>query len=284
VKPLHALIAITIALIWGLSASVAKIGLKDFPPFFLMFIRFSITSICVIPFLKKINIPFWKLFIITLFWIGYHGLAIVVIHLGLSISTLVILQQLSVPLTALISFLFLNERMSKTQAIGIVIAFIGIMFIFGLPNINDNKEAIATLIVSVFSWVGYNIVNKRFSKDEITKVSNWIFLISVPIFFILSLLTENVSMSYITNASLTSWACIFFLSIVTTLFAFYLWFYLIKQYPVMMVDPIKLIKIIIGILAGVILFNETLSIKMIIGATITLTGVGMIILKKPKNS
>jgi O-acetylserine/cysteine efflux transporter len=277
------LLAFLVALIWGVSSSVAKIGINNFPPFLLMFLRFAICAIIVLPFLKKPKIGWIKLATISVLWVGYHGLAILVIKRGLPISSLIVIQQINVALTALAGYFFLNERLSKLQILGIVICFTGIFIIFGSPSINGHLTTFIILLISILSWVAYNVRTKFLSKEDLFNFSGWVFVISVPIFLILSLYLENISIDLIIQMSTATMFSIIFLSIVTTLIAFGLWIYLLKHYPITIVAHILPLKVVMGIASGVLMFYEKLTTIIIIGAIIIIIGVIMILPNKLKN-
>jgi len=58
-KPLPYIALIIAHLIWGANFVVAKVTLEEFPPMSLAFLRFSIASLLLIPFLLtvKVSIP-----------------------------------------------------------------------------------------------------------------------------------------------------------------------------------------------------------------------------------
>lgn len=270
------LLALIVALIWGLSSSVAKIGIVDIPPFLLMGIRFSLSSLFVIPFLSKPQISLIKLSYLTILWVGYHGLAILVIKRGLAISTLVILQESSVPITALLSYIILGERIKKGQMLGIILSFVGAIIIFGSPTIQGDMITIIILFSSVLSWVLYNITKKSIIDFKVFNIWPWVIVVSSPIFLSLSYIFEQPSLGLFVNISITSLFSIIYLSLFSTLIAFSIWLYLLKHYTATLIAPILLLKVIIGVFSGIILFNEPINSRIVIGSIIILTGMAMI--------
>jgi len=51
-KPVDVLIAISVAMIWGMGFIVAKAGMSHFSPILLMALRFSLTAFCMVWFFR----------------------------------------------------------------------------------------------------------------------------------------------------------------------------------------------------------------------------------------
>ena len=47
-RPLDTLIAIAVAMIWGMGFVIAKAGMSHFSPILLMALRFTLTAVCMI--------------------------------------------------------------------------------------------------------------------------------------------------------------------------------------------------------------------------------------------
>ena len=65
-KPAHVLMAIAVAIIWGMGIIVAKAAIDHFPPILLMALRFALTALVLVWFVR----PPWhlmgKIFLIAL--------------------------------------------------------------------------------------------------------------------------------------------------------------------------------------------------------------------------
>ena len=96
-KLIDVLIAILVAVIWGMGFVVAKAGMDHFSPILLMALRFACTTLCLIWFFR----PPLKLFK-SLFWIALisaalqYSLTFTGVQ-GIDASTSALLIQLEVP-------------------------------------------------------------------------------------------------------------------------------------------------------------------------------------------
>ena len=70
-KPADVLLAISVAVIWGMGFTFAKAAIEDFPPILLMALRFSLTALALVWFVR----PPWQL-LGKIFWIALVSAAI----------------------------------------------------------------------------------------------------------------------------------------------------------------------------------------------------------------
>ena len=140
---IHLLLVILIVLVWGFNFVVIKIGLQGVPPFFLVFLRFFLTSVPAIFFIKKPEVPFR--------WVLTYGLILFALQFsllfwsmaeGLSSGLASILLQLQAFFTVLFAFFFFREKPNRWQIVGGAISFSGI----GLVGMNLGGELLLQLL------------------------------------------------------------------------------------------------------------------------------------------
>ena len=68
----------------------------------------------------------------------------------------------------------------------------------------------------------------------------------------------------------------------STIIAYGLWYFLLSRYSVSQVAPYSLLTPIFGIAIGQVFFTEELNTQTIIGGLITIIGVAVIVLRRPK--
>ena len=123
-KPLDLLIAITVPMIWGAGFTVAKGTFDQFPPIFLMGMRFSIAALVLIWFVK----PMWdqagRLFLAALvggmlaYSLQFTGLN------GMDASTAVLIVQLEVVFVSLFAGIFFKDKLAWQQWIAMAFAIL----------------------------------------------------------------------------------------------------------------------------------------------------------------
>ena len=70
----------------------------------------------------------------------------------------------------------------------------------------------------------------------------------------------------------------------TTIIAHGGWYFLIQRYPISVLTPFGLLAPVFGVIFGVVLFSEPITIRFLIGGTITLVGVGIINMRTAKKN
>ena len=167
------------AAIWGIAGPVIKFTLPDLPPFIFLTYRFLISTIILFPIvlLKKAKAPPEKKDFIVLTLIALLGSSINLgfLFYGYSYTTALDASLLTAtaPIFVVIaSALFLKERVTKKEKVGLFIALIGTLAIIFQP-IAENKLLVfenilgnMLVIISNFAWVFYVILSKSALKRK----------------------------------------------------------------------------------------------------------------------
>lgn len=133
-----AVIALIVAnVIWGAAYPIYKLALKDIPPFTLVFLRFYLGALVVLPFVyNKLEVKRsdWK----DLFLVAFFGVTLTIsfLILGLkytsSINAPIIMS--SAPIFLLIgSFFYLKEKLRFKIVMGTLVSLIGVLVIVLMP-------------------------------------------------------------------------------------------------------------------------------------------------------
>ena len=123
-----------VVLIWALNFIIGKVGVMQLPPLLLMALRFALVAGLLSPFLKPLPGR----------WPTVMALSVVlgVLHFGLMFAGLrgidagpaAIAIQLTVPFSALLALLFYRERLGLWQLAGMLVAFVGVYLLAGIPS------------------------------------------------------------------------------------------------------------------------------------------------------
>jgi O-acetylserine/cysteine efflux transporter len=60
------------------------------------------------------------------------------------------------------------------------------------------------------------------------------------------------------------------------------WYYLVSRYPVTSLSPLTLLSPLFGVVFGVTLLHDHLTVRMLIGGAITLVGVFIVLLREKR--
>src|SRR3989344_3310470 len=186
---------ILVSIIGASGNILTKLALEDFPPVIIVFLRFSLAAVILLPFVlrKKIEIIPGTFKLIALSGI-VASLNSLLFALGLGHTSVLTAQLMFIPsalLVAVIGFIFLKEKLSKNQIIGLLLTMMGMgILILGSMQAQDvlslGKPLGNILIASaVLTWAFYIVVSRKLLKhyDPIfISFSNFIFagIISLP--------------------------------------------------------------------------------------------------------
>lgn len=277
------LLAIWVSVCWGGNFAASKFALLHFPPFFTIFIRYVIVAVVLLPFARRIDANLKQLSILALLMISAHfTLVFTALWMGLSITTTVIAIQMGSPFSCLLGAIFLNDKLGAWRASGMTVSFMGIVVIAGTPEVGNHELAFALAVLGAMMWAGSNIYMKTIGKLPVMPVMFWTALMSLPQTGLVTLLVESNHLELLQTAPLSAWAGIVYSALVSTIIGYGLWYWLLRTYDITQVAPFSLLVPISAFAAGILFFHEALTSQMLLGATITVIGVAIITLRRPR--
>ena len=267
------LLALIVPITWGFGYALTKIGMEQFPPLLLMSLRFGIAGLILVWFTK----PPWEymkdLFVVAFigstiqYGLTYYGLK------GIDVSTASILVQLEGPILALLSTLILKERLGWTRALGMGLAFAGVVVIAGEPRLSSSLDSVALVISGAVFWAIAQIMISRLKSLSGITILAWVAIIASPQMLLISLAIEKDQWHSIVNASLVDWSIVFYLSFIMTVVGYSIWYHLLRICDVSKISPFLMLLPVTSIIAGIALLDEQFTLAMGIGGLLVMTGV-----------
>ncbi|ALE01699.1 DMT family transporter [Candidatus Pseudothioglobus singularis] len=267
------LLALIVPITWGLGFTLAKIGMEQFSALLIMSIRFGIAGLVLVWFTK----PPWghmrEIFVVALigstiqYALTYNGLK------GIDASTAAILVQLEGPILALMGTVLLKEKLGLTRALGMGFAFLGVFIIAGEPRLDGHIDSVILLVAGSTVWAVAQIMISRLKGLSGITILAWVAIMATPQMLIASLIIEDGQWQAITSASLVDWSIIFYLAFIMTVVGYSVWYHLLSSVDVSQVSPFLMLLPISSIIAGMVLLDEKLTLSMIIGGLMIMTGV-----------
>jgi len=273
------LLALIVPMTWGFGYALTKIGMDQFTPLLLMSLRFGIAGLILIWFTK----PPWEhmreLFMVAFigstiqYGFTYYGLK------GIDVSTASILVQLEGPILALLSALILKERLGWPRALGMGLAFAGVIVITGEPRLSDSLDSVALVITGAVFWAIAQIMISRLKSLSGITILAWVAIIATPQMLLISLVIEDGQWESIKSASLIDWSIVFYLSFIMTVIGYSVWYHLLRICDVSKISPFLMLLPITSIIAGMVLLDEQFTLAMGIGGLLVMTGVASTLIK-----
>lgn len=274
----HLLLAIFITAIWGLNFSVIKLGLATIDPFILAAIRFTLCAVPAIFFIPKPDV-LWRYIIGygLIFGIGLWGAVNLGIQSGLSAGVASLVLQFSAFFTILLGGWVFKEKITRYQIAGILIALSGLFSIIFILDGSVTMMGLALVLFGAVAWSIANIINKKAQTRQVFAFLIWSSAFAPIPLFLLDYWVNGTSgySTLVNHLDYTAVLSILFQVYPNTLFGYWIWNSLLKQYPVSTVAPLSLLVPIFGMLGSVVIFNESLSAMKIVAVILIVSGLAV---------
>lgn len=291
---------ILLTLIIGLSFIFVIIGLRHASPMDLLAHRFTAAAISILilwvfGLIKMPRFNFKKAKSLLLLSLFYPLLFFALQTFGLEYSTASeagIIFSTTPIITLIAASLFLKERTTILQKIGIVFSIVGILYIIyfsGGAGGSTTLKGILLLLLSVFALVTYYVLGKvisaAFSAMEITV---WMTMLAFFIFngFSIANHLHNQTLNQLFDPLVNSeflWA-VLYLGVLSSMLTAFLTNYALSQVPASQIGVFNNLSPLVSIAGGILILGETLFIYQIIGGVLVLAGVIMTVFFKHEKS
>jgi O-acetylserine/cysteine efflux transporter len=272
------LLALLTSILWGGNFIATKYGVDGFGVCGLSLMRVILVSMLFFPYLKfepKIFIQIIKISLV--YGIGFIIFANISIKYTNNLPLIIILIQTVVPMGAIMSYYYFKEKIVWQEAVGMCISFVGVVVLVGVPSSLTSLISIVSILIAAFSQAWQMIMVKKYAKEIDTKnMLAWIHLLNIPLFLVLTLLFDDLSLDFLKGKSLTDWIGGLYSGVVSTAIGFGIWFSLLKKYSINKVSPFMLFVPFFGILLSVLFFDSKLTTSFLFGGTLIIIGLMII--------
>ena len=275
-----ALILVVVAL-WGFSFVPIKVGLREVPPLALVALRFFFAAVPLVFFIPRPRMP-WRVVVAYGLAIGVFqfGLLFLGMSLGMPAGLSSIVIQVQVFFTIGLGVTVLGDRLHAQNAIGAVVAGIGVALL-ALHKVSGGATStqigLVLVLIAAFAWAAGNIVAKHAAGEheaDMFALVVWSSLVPpLPLAAISYVLEGGRAVIHaVMTASALMWGCALFMAYVATLFGFASWARLMHRYPTALVAPFSLLIPVSGLASGALFLGESLAPMQAVGAAFVFVG------------
>ena len=279
-RPIDLFLLVLLGLIWGSSFFNIKIATYSYDPFTLALIRVLFASIPLFLLCKYKNIKIeafsknWKPYAL----IGLCNIAIpfTLIAIGTAKinSYLAAMLMSTTPMSGsiLAHFFTKNEKITLLKSIGILIGFLGILFLFFdkvIINESNYIYVLITILGSTFYSIGGILTLKLRAKGN-ENVTTSTTLWSVIFLFPLSMIFET---PWEMTPSLESTFALLYLGVVATGLAWLIRFRILTVNGLVFQTQVAYLIPIFGVLFGYLLMDEIITWRVLISLIIIMIGI-----------
>lgn len=273
-----------VTFLWSSSYIFIKFGLDELSPFFFAAVRYSLASTILLlaSFIKRKKIFLnskLSLYFVVVGFLGYtvaQGFQFVGLSL-LPAVTVTFLLNFNAFFVLILGLIFLKEKPSKIQYIGFPLAFLGAYTYFQESLAFTNPLGILVICLSGLAWASYMVLVRYLQRTK--KVNSMgLTMISMGL-GALGLLIISFFLEGFQPISSKGWLIIIWLSTINTAFAFYVWNHILKSIPAYRLSILQNTMLVqIGLLS-VFFLDEVITVNMILGILLVLSGVILVQMK-----
>ncbi len=282
-QPRHIALAVLLAFVWGLNFVFIRLALTDFPPLLLGALRFAIAALPV--FLLPRPPVSWGVLIAiggTLF-AGQFALLFPAMAVGMPPGLASIGLQIQAFITIAIAAVVLRERPSRRQLAGAAVAFAGLALVGTTVGTNGVTLAGFLLLLGAAAcWASGNVMLRRAGPVDMLPLMSWLSLVPILPLLLMSLILEGPARiaGGLTSATWLSVGSLLYIAVVSTLFGYVVWGFLLKRYPAAVAAPFSLLVPVSGTLSSALILGETFGALRLAGMVLIFVGLGVLVWPK----
>jgi O-acetylserine/cysteine efflux transporter len=263
VQPRDRVLALVVAVAWGLNFPATAIALEHFPPFLLAAVRFTLLAVPTLLFVPRPKVPFrW----IVLVGSTLGVLQFAFLYLGMAagmpsgLASLVI--QAAAPFTVVLAGVVLRERLTTRQVVGVSVAVAALAVIAVHRAQTAALLPVVLVLCGAIGWAMGNVATRRTGPVNPLHLTLWWAVVPPIPMAVLSLLVEGPEQvghalgTAFTLEALPSDLGLLYIVVVASLVGYGIWSRLLGKYPSSTVAPFSMLVPVVGVLASWAAFGE----------------------------
>ncbi len=262
----HRLLAALVAVTWGLNFPAIHLSLEQFPPFFLVALRWTLIAVPTVLLVPRPRVA-WRW--VVGYGLGFGVLQFVFLYLamdtGMPTGLASLVLQSSAPFTVLLAAALLRERLTPRQGLGVAVAVAGLG---GIAVHRAGLDGGATLLPVVLTlcgglgWAFGNLCNRRAQPDSPFRLMLWMSVVPPLPMLVLAFALEGpdrirTSLTGLTTPTgLAAVGGLLFTVLVATLVGSGVWTWLMARHPSSVVAPFSMLVPVVGIGSSWLVLGE----------------------------
>ena len=281
--PKDRLLALVVAVCWGLNFPATALGLEHFPPLFMVALRFALITVPTVLLVPRPQVPLrWFLGMGLGMGTVQFALLYVAMAIGMPSGLASIVLQSCVPFTVVLGAVFLRERLNGRQVLGVVVAVAGLTVIAVHRASEGSAAALVPVLLTVGAGLGWavgNICSREARAPKPLHLTLWMSVVPPLPLLALSLLLEGPRRDWdslrtaFTLEALPSVLGLLYIVVVASLIGYGLWNTLLSRNASSVVAPFAMLVPVIGVLSAWLFFDEVPDLVELVAGVLVVGGV-----------
>lgn len=276
----HRALAVLVAVLWGLNFLAIRASLDQFPPIFLVGLRFLILAIPTLLLIPRPDVPLrWLLG----YGLGFGTLQFFGLYLGMEagfptgLASLVL--QASAPFTVVLGALLLREELTSRRIVGVAVAVLGLSVVGISRGGATSWLPFFLVLLGAFGWAVGNLCSRLAAPAKPLHLTLWMSVVPPIPMFVLAWVTEGPDRigaalrSSMSAAAIPAWAGLGYTVVLGTVVGSGIWVWLMARHPAGVVAPFSMLVPVVGISAAWLVLGERPFWAEAVGGVLVVAGV-----------
>ena len=276
----HRLLACAVAVIWGVNFLAIHLSLQQFPPLFLVALRFLLLAVPTLLLVPRPRVPVrWLVgygvgFGVLQFTFLYSGMAA-----GMPAGLASLVLQASGPFTLVLGGLLLREKVLPRQWAGVAMAACG-MVVVGVSRAGGAQLVPYVLVLlGALGWALGNLSSRLAAPPNPLHLTLWMSVVVPVPMLALSLVVEGPQTivrsldTSLTAAAAPAWAGLAYTVVIGTVVGSGIWTWLLARHPAGVVGPFSMLVPVVGMLTAGVALGERPTPLELVGGLVVVAGV-----------
>jgi O-acetylserine/cysteine efflux transporter len=275
------LLVLAIVAVWAINFLTSASALREVPPMLFTALRFGLLLLPLLFVMKKPPAGQWPRLAAVSLCIGvaHFSLNFTALKLAGELTSPAIVMQSYVPMTTVLAWWVLGEKIGLRTSAAIALSFLGVLVLGLDPHVLGNQAALFTMLASaVFLAVG-TILMKGLRGLDVYSQQGWMAVFSLPSLLLLSAWLEPGAIARLPEASWVAWLGAAFAAYAASLLGHGLYYALVQRHPVAQVTPWLLLVPLFAMVLGVVFWGDHPGPRVLVGGAMVLGGVLAIALR-----
>ncbi|MEV2243478.1 EamA family transporter [Streptomyces sp. NPDC049970] len=274
------LLAVLVAVLWGLNFLAVRVGLDHFPPFFLAALRYLVLAVPVVLFVPRPGVPLrWLLGYGLGFGVAQFGLLFLAIEQGMPSGLASVVVQASAPFTVLLGALLLRERVTGRQLAGIGLAVLGMVVIAVDRARTAPLLPLVLTVLAALGWAVGNLASRQAKPEYPLRFALWMAVVPPLPLLALSAVMEGPATGWRALGSAfgpegwPSLVALVYIAVLGSVVGSGIWTALLKRYPAGVVAPFSMLVPVVGMAGAWLALHERPTAWAVAGGIVVVAGV-----------
>ncbi|WP_328312715.1 EamA family transporter [Streptomyces sp. NBC_00442] len=261
-RPVHILLAVLVAAVWGVNFVVIDVGLGHFPPLLFSALRFLVAALPAVFFVGRPKVARkWIVAVGLVLGVAKFGLLFIGMSRGMPAGLSSLVLQVQAVFTAVVAMAVLGERLRGVRLLGMGVALAGIVVAGVDEGTSGPLLGFSLTVAAAACWGVANVLTRKAAPPDALNFMVWVSVVPVLPLLALSLLFEGPRRDAEALAGF-DWSgagALVYVAWISTVFGFGAWGMLLRRYPASSVAPFSLLVPVFGMTSAALFLGEAVT-------------------------